>query len=471
MAKVLPPKPSVVVPSFNDVTRHNLSSMQLVIRSIIDRAHHIALDTEFTGLGDRRQSKVQDIAQRYNVLADVVRRHAVVAFGLAIFERKPDSPDGSLEDTYIVHNFNFLMLKKGEFTVSPDSMTFLVDNGFDFNRLCRDGIWYQAGNESPYISPEDTNLIMRSVFAHILSRRVPVIVHNGLLDLLFIYYSFHAELPKKLDTFVVDLSEMFPGGVYDTKYIADYVTREKASYLAYLYRKYERLQSQRSLSGTTTFVRCEIRDRMPVPSKRWEPPAPLTGKRAFPETGKPFCEQYAAHGVCHSGRYCTKSHDLDVILDEELGTLSREESRKRRKHERRKGKSIEPSSSPSTSSHMDTQKTSPGTEETPDAGNPDVPVNISNHSPSESHPSPSPQAVNVTQEGVSRPTDGTLFEKYHSACFDAYMTGFIYTHQVMMHTTDEPNFRNKIYLMSKTIPLLIHKSAFGKTSAELVGKK
>lgn len=78
---------------------------------------------------------------------------------------------------------------------------------------------------------------MRSIFSYILSRNVPIVVHNGFFDLIYLYYSFYADLPSKLSTFIADLSEMFLGGIVDTKYIADYVTREKSSFLAYLFRK------------------------------------------------------------------------------------------------------------------------------------------------------------------------------------------------------------------------------------------
>jgi len=78
---------------------------------------------------------------------------------------------------------------------------------------------------------------MRSLFSYILTRNVPIVVHNGFLDSIYLYYSFYADLPDKLNVFIADLSEMFSGGIIDTKYIADFVTREKSSFLAYLFRK------------------------------------------------------------------------------------------------------------------------------------------------------------------------------------------------------------------------------------------
>jgi target of EGR1 protein 1 len=57
---------------------------------------------------------------------------------------------------------------------------------------------------------------------------------------------------------------MFPAGIYDTKFIAEYVERERASYLAYLYRKYEREQMNRQRVPGASFVSCEIQDQIKV---------------------------------------------------------------------------------------------------------------------------------------------------------------------------------------------------------------
>ncbi|TPX63169.1 hypothetical protein SpCBS45565_g06810 [Spizellomyces sp. 'palustris'] len=464
MPRPIPPKPSVTVPPFNDITRHNLSTSQLAIRHILDRAHHIALDTEFTGLGNNRKTKDSNIELRYRALADVARTHAIVSFGISVFEAKTSQNSADTkEHGYIVHNFNFLMLRSTEFRVNSESMTFLVDNAFDFNRLYRDGIFYKPGaDEDIDVSPEDTNQIMRLIFAHILSLKVPIVVHNGLLDLLFIYYSFHADLPNDLGTFVADMLEMFPAGIYDTKYVADYVTREKASFLAYLFRKYERVQLARSISKETDFITCEIKDRMPTITRKWIPPrAPTKGKRAFPDTGKPFCEQYAAHGICNSGRYCTKSHDLDIILDDELGASSDGNSSKRRRKRQK-------------------QDDGPGFPEAEDLGRVEdgvdneavAKVNRDEEKSSVEAPVSNPAISTLhtpmpTELHPPPPSDGTLFEKYHSACFDAYMTGFIFAHQLLEHGGGEQGaaeLRNKIYLMSKPMPLLIQESKFSKTS-------
>lgn len=75
--------------------------------------------------------------------------------------------------------------------------------------------------------------------------KIPIVIHNGLMDLMYLYFSMYTDLPANLLVFAADLSDMFPGGIIDTKYISDYVSKEPVSFLSYLYKKYEREQRRR----------------------------------------------------------------------------------------------------------------------------------------------------------------------------------------------------------------------------------
>ena len=67
---------------------------------------------------------------------------------------------------------------------------------------------------------------------------VAIILHNALLDLVFLYSNFYCHLPSDLTTFVSDLSSMFKGGIFDTKVIAEFKLRMQASFLEYVYKKW-----------------------------------------------------------------------------------------------------------------------------------------------------------------------------------------------------------------------------------------
>lgn len=50
--------------------------------------------------------------------------------------------------------------------------------------------------------------------------RRPVVIHNGLFDLLFIYCAFEDNLPDTYAEWRTKMHALFPGGLYDTKLLA-----------------------------------------------------------------------------------------------------------------------------------------------------------------------------------------------------------------------------------------------------------
>ncbi|KAF9203747.1 Target of EGR1, member 1 (Nuclear) [Haplosporangium sp. Z 27] len=447
------------LPIYNQVTKHNLAQLQPLIVLLLKQAAFIALDAEFTGLGPKAvTTKASDIQERYQHLCDLARSHALVAFGLSIFIKTDPVTSGSdegaaastnatdtssdLERAYRVHNFNFSMLSETDYAVSPRSMLFLAENGLDLNQWVLEGIPYTGGdrltNEGGRGNP---NGIMRSIFKRIMTRQVPVVVHNGFLDLVFLYHSFYAGLPPKLATFVADLSDMFPGGLFDTKYISDYITRERSSFLAYLFRKYERhnnrAKEEVDPSSKQIYSTFAVQPRLSLP------PAQEMKLEVEPnKSGVAYCENYAFHGVCKKNMRCGKSHDLDLILDAE-----EERSSKKRKREKQSDGAAETLKSISVNEVSAVEETT----STPQQQSTSTEVSVV---------TTSTKAVveNSVQPG----------EKFHSAYFDAFMTGTIFSHQVNQHQAEEieTKAKNKIYLIGKSIPLIIEKSAFAKYSPE-----
>ncbi|KAL1921747.1 uncharacterized protein VTP21DRAFT_10389 [Calcarisporiella thermophila] len=425
---------------YTEVTRGNFASLFPLIKDILSRASFVALDTEFTGLGgsgfDTRAGNIED---RYKSLRKVALTHALVALGITTFEH--GSENGRDQTNYIVHNFNFLLLREDDHQVSSKSLSFLAESGFDFNRQYREGIMYTPG-EDKLSSFGSTNNLMRALFGHLLKLRIPVAIHNGLLDLIYLYHSFHAELPTELNIFIADLNDMFPAGIYDTKYVADYVTRERASFLAYLFRKYERVhvRDESKEGGQSKTLHLEVCERLTAPpveikSQSAVEASSLDGKkrkkRNPPDNNKPYCVQYAYHGFCSQGFQCGKSHDLDLILNEE---------EKERAHKKR-------------------SKQSPSNHE---------PILLGEQAkslPIESVVSPCPSLSPTTLPMPSFVSTATS-SSYHSAHMDSYMTGFVFAHQLLTYNEDTilHDHRNLLYLIGKSFPLRVAKSAFAKTS-------
>ena len=68
--------------------------------------------------------------------------------------------------------------------------------------------------------------------------KVPIVVHNGLMDLMFLYQNLYCNLPAISASFLADLVDLFPSGIVDTKYVTDFEHLMPASYLEYVFRKW-----------------------------------------------------------------------------------------------------------------------------------------------------------------------------------------------------------------------------------------
>ena len=162
----------------------------------------------------------------------------MISLGLSTFRLLPGDEDGKAW-SYAVATYNITLLcqvnqpsslflrplpnpHQEDYIVEPGSLKFLVEHGFDFQSQYSRGAPYLRGNDR---EEEETKKGVRNLFSILVASRKPMVLHNGLIDLVFLYHNFWCALPEKLGTFVADLAEMFPAGIYDTKYIADFVSR------------------------------------------------------------------------------------------------------------------------------------------------------------------------------------------------------------------------------------------------------
>ncbi|KAI8339330.1 CAF1 family ribonuclease-domain-containing protein, partial [Chlamydoabsidia padenii] len=253
-------------------------------------------------------------------------------------------------------------------------------------------------------------------------RHISFIVHNGLLDIMYLYQSFIASLPDKLPHFIADVVEMFPAGIYDTKYLATELLNEHKSYLAYLYCKYRRLSLVSSswsvlaplspvlVPSTTHEIEssCQSLNDM-TPSMKRRKRMKKQEKNKESKTG--ICGLYANRGWCKKGKECDLSHDLQIILDHDLGTIQ-------------------------TNKDLNEQP---------------LPGTSTNHN--DSLPPPS--------------TD--IERRDHSAHFDAYMTAFVFCHFLStVPLEDLSSHVNKLNLMRMDLPLRLVESHYAKPSTEWI---
>jgi poly(A)-specific ribonuclease len=144
LSTVLNRKPSM------DVTRHNFIETISQLEEVLKECQFISIDCELSGL--RREWKSLSLMDttndRYFKLKQSIIGYQTIQFGLTAFK-----PIGDNESQYTCNSYNFYIFPQKSstipkangdrtFSVQSSSLTFLVNNGFDFNKLIRDGISY-----------------------------------------------------------------------------------------------------------------------------------------------------------------------------------------------------------------------------------------------------------------------------------------------------------------------------------------
>ncbi|XP_071490969.1 target of EGR1 protein 1-like [Diadema antillarum] len=327
-----------------DIHRDNFTDFWPAINLAIQTASFIAIDAELSGLGCRRNLMAKSIEDRYRFISEVAKTRSILSIGISCFRLLEDqgnenttvNPPNQLK--FVAQTFNILTLCNEDYMVEPGALQFLVGHGFDFNKQYSSGVLYYRGPDKP----EDKSWpSVRLVFNQVLASKKPLALHNGLVDLVFLYQNLYTNLPPTSAQFVADLSEMYAGGIFDTKYVAEYEARMTASYLEFVFRKSQRENALRGQDGS-----CHTHIDFPQYSdgisavcyQSYVLPADFLARH---REGKPgskstlVCEVYAAHGYCNKGMKCPKSHDPDAILDAEEVIAEEKKKRKRRRRNKR----------------------------------------------------------------------------------------------------------------------------------------
>ncbi|VDK60768.1 unnamed protein product [Anisakis simplex] len=368
------------------------------------------------------------------------------------------------------------------FTVEPDGLQFLASHSFDFNRLIKLGIPYAShdcgvsgkngfsGGYGTY-SQKDS---LRILWNEILCSSIPIAFHNGLIDLAFIYEHFYSTLPETLDEFVANLSDWFildedesRPGLYDSKYLAEFVARMNASYLEYVFRKcssraYISVDFDSDLLRTN-FINSVNNDQKSFEQINCELPEEFREPVILPRSvndkdAQMICKKYAAFGFCPSNRRCYLSHNIDLVLDLEEQKQSKVRERRKRRYDYAskllRSEEAEPKGAESTSC---SRKCS---ENEDDATNGHLNGSMENEI-----------EMNNTEAQLRSFND---FKRAaigcHRAGMDSFMTGFavIFMSRMAILRTGEltPEHGNRLPLRGKPIPLLIHRSEFTMPTAE-----
>ncbi|GLC34625.1 hypothetical protein PLESTB_001241100 [Pleodorina starrii] len=137
---------------FTDVTRHNFKAVLPVMRAAIQEATFVAIDAEFTGLSPDGggEDPLDDYDERYKRLLAAADNFLICQFGLSAFKwhTAPASSsrggggywEAKTFNAYIFPRTDDKMGKDKRFLCQASSLTYLAEQGFDFNKMIHEGI-------------------------------------------------------------------------------------------------------------------------------------------------------------------------------------------------------------------------------------------------------------------------------------------------------------------------------------------
>ncbi|KAI9362320.1 ribonuclease CAF1 [Pilaira anomala] len=242
---------------------------------------------------------------------------------------------------YECDNFEFLTLKQGNITIESDTGIFLCNHGYSFDALFTRGIPFTPPADMPTEPPKNkatakVDMKLFNLWKHMMDimrhRKIPLVLHNGLYDLMYIYHSFIGKLPDTFAEFISTISHCFPSGIYDTRYLAERA-EYNSTFLKYVFSKSDRLRQDRFENSTEETPYFEVQVNPPI-LKTGVPLSGLKRKRDDEEvkavtivegeqngTKKlDYCKHYAERGYCNLGHTgSSKYHDIQIILDHQMG--------------------------------------------------------------------------------------------------------------------------------------------------------
>ncbi|XP_074604541.1 target of EGR1 protein 1-like [Brevipalpus obovatus] len=293
------------------IDKSNVATCWNYLTDCLQRAHFVAIDLELSGLGNKAQLKVTDVEERYKNISYIARTRSILSIGLSFFRdaynAKEDSPPSPWKFEAI--NFNIITTCSDDYVLEDDARDFLTSYGFDFEKQKNHGLPYARGRQA---DNEDEHSIRKII--SMINRKLPIIFHNGLIDLIFLYENFMENLPKTMTTFIANLNELFPNGIFDTKYIACNFLSVENSYLAYLFYKSQRDNLMDKYRGqpyiTVSFpTNPQLSDHIDHHC--------LQTRILQEREGVSLCKDYMTYGWCKKLNNCNHSHEVDLILDQE----------------------------------------------------------------------------------------------------------------------------------------------------------
>ena len=132
------------------INRHNFDAQTPFILSQIGEADFVSIDCEFSGLLVNDTSHFDTMQERYAAYSLAASTFAIFQYGICCFKQLDDGSFSSCPFAFDLFNHvnkdlpnNLSQLKSvipSSFVTSNSSLSFLVDNNFDFNNVFTNGL-------------------------------------------------------------------------------------------------------------------------------------------------------------------------------------------------------------------------------------------------------------------------------------------------------------------------------------------
>ncbi|VDN21551.1 unnamed protein product, partial [Cylicostephanus goldi] len=210
--------------------------------------------------------------------------------------------------------FNILCVCAEPFTVEPEALEFLAKHSFDFNRLIDSGVRY-------YPSTVAKACPLRSLFTEILSTGTPLILHNGLVDLAFIFHHFYSPIPDSQGDNVRE--------ALVSRWHIKIAFDDTTSMMGPLRDACER-------------VDCQLPPGFPKHLIPYDLKGKVCEQFSVVGWGLQQCDLLQNHGFCRKQRQgqCDLLHDVDYAIDLENEKLEKNRKKRKRRYDYLKPDSI-----------------------------------------------------------------------------------------------------------------------------------
>lgn len=198
----------------------------------------VCVDFEMGGIKTSRRN-YDDVQSYFEAAKQVANKYALLQMGITIAKLDlkesvnfnndvwESSTNGKFPFTLSNHQF-YLRNSSKEMVFDNNTIDFLILHHFDLGEWSKEALncltlseLHMARRNSPLAKNIHTihKEGLQNLVKAIVDEGIPLVVHNGFMDIMFLYTNFIGSFPDTFEDFRTIITGLFDGGIYDTKFI------------------------------------------------------------------------------------------------------------------------------------------------------------------------------------------------------------------------------------------------------------